>query len=253
MSAAYATTNNAGELNPATGIEVGRLEARRLNLAPSLAHRVDDVTTTTASYSFDEIRGGTTARTTVTALAAERRLGGRETAEAAYRVRGFAFDGRGAGAAHVLTVLWSRRFRARTRLRIEAGPRLYRTRLRAELAAAAEQGLRRGEVSVRYAKTQATMFGQPLVVDVDALTAALAYSPIGSLRLSAAPAIYRSAGGGRRARVRRLDVSATWRLRRRLSITASQELGMQTGTLAGSAEGRVSRRVFTVRLMAGAN
>jgi hypothetical protein len=253
LSAVYATTNNAGDLNTATGIEVGRFEARRLTLAPSLAHRLDEVTTATASYSFDEIRGGITARTKFAALVAERRLGGQDTAEAAYRARGFAFDGSSAGTAHLVTLLWSRRVRAMTRLRIEAGPRLYRSRLGAEVAAVAEQRLRRGEASLRYAKTQATMFGQSVVVDVDAWTAVLAYSPVRSLRLSAAPALYRSAGGGRRARVRRLDLATAWRLGPRLSIAASHELSVQTGALAGVAEGRIPRQVFTVRMVAGEN
>jgi hypothetical protein len=249
------TTNNAGELNTATGIAVGRVKAHRTTLVPTVLHRLTAAATASASYSFDETRGGGSgsARTEAFAVGLERRLGGRDTVEATYRIRRYAFDGQGAGDAHIPALRWSRHLAPRTRLRLEGGPRFYGGGLGAEVDARAEQRFHRGDASVQYVKTQATLFGQPVVVDVDAFTAALGYSPVRSLRFSAAPALYRSEGAGRRARVRRLEVAAAWRIARRLSLAASDEVSVQTGTLGAVAEGQIPRQVFTVRILLGEN
>jgi hypothetical protein len=247
------TTNNAGELNTATGIAVGRLKARRTTLAPTVLHRLTAAATASLGYSFDEFRGGGNARTETFTARLEQRRGARDTVEATYRIRRYAFDGQGAGAAHVPGLRWSRRIGARTRAHVEAGPRLFGGRVAAEVDARAEQRFHRGDASVQYVKTQATLFGQPVIVDVDAYTAVLGYSPARSLRFSAAPALYHSTGAGRRARVRRLEVAGAWRIARRVSVAASEELSVQTGTLAGIREGEIPRQVFTVRLVLGEN
>jgi hypothetical protein len=249
----YWATRNADELNIDTGVTLGRLEARRLSLAPTVSHRFDPVTTGSASYSFvrDEVVGGTRAGTQVATLAAVRRLGARDSCEAAYRVRGFAFDGVSFGAAHVATLRWSRRVSPVTGLQLEAGPRVYRGRVEAELAATLDRRFRRGFAALRYSRSQATLLGQAGVVQVDALSAGLEYSLSRALRLSAAPGVYRSGGGTGQARVRRLDVGVVWYLARRLAVTASQQFSLQTGTLVGAAGDRIPRRVLTVGLMAG--
>lgn len=253
FSGAYVTTQNAGELFTAAGIELGRLAARRLTLTPALSHRLDAFTTGTASYTLlrDEIVGRERAVTHVTALTGERRLGVRDTGHLAYWMRRFAFDGLAAGTAHGPLVGWSRRLSSLTRLHLEAGPRFYRGEVGAELSASLHHRFRRGETSLQYARTQATLMGGAGVVEVDALTALLGYAPARALRLSAASGLYRGEGTPGRSWVRRLEMGAAWHVARRLALTASHLVNVQTGVLARAAGGRIPHQVLTVRLVAG--
>jgi hypothetical protein len=249
----YGTTQNAGELFTVTGIELGRLSARRLTVAPALSHRLDAFITVAASYTLqrDELVGVERAATHNVALTGERRLGARDTAHVAYRMRRFAFDGIGVGTAQGPVVGWSRQLSGLARLHLEGGPRFYRGRLGAELAASLHRRFRRGEASLQYARTQATLMGGAGVVEVDGLTVLLAYVPARALQVSAASGLYRGEGAPGRSWVRRLEVGAVWRVARRLALAGTHLVNVQTGALARAAGGRIPHQVLTVRLVAG--
>jgi hypothetical protein len=253
LGAAYVKTQNAGELNTATGVERGRLRAQRLELAPALMHRLDARTSAGARFTLlrDEVPGGERSDTRKAALTVERRVGPRDTAEVAYRVRAFAFDGAEAGTAQIPTLGWTRRLSGRTRLHVDGGPRIYRGAVQVELACALDHRGRRGETAFHYARTQATLLGVPGVVQVEALTTIMGYSPLRRLRLSGAAGLYRSEGERGQARVRRLELAAAWRITRRLAVAVSDQVSRQTGALAGAAGGRIARQLFAVRLVAG--
>ncbi len=257
LDGGYQTTQTPAELNVQTGLQAARASAERVVATPSVAYRLDPVTTGAADYTFtrDTQSGGTTVDTHVANLGLDRRLTEWDTAAVGYTLRQFefsgsAFGGGGTTTAHLVTVGWTRQLTPLTRVALRGGPRLSEGSAAAEASASIRHLLRRGEVSLAYERTQATVIGQPGVVESDSFTAALVYQPLASLRLRAAPSFILSAGPAGQAKVYRATLDATYQITRSISLTGSYEFTRQEGTVGsvGRRNDEILHNVFLVRL-----
>jgi hypothetical protein len=246
LTGGYQTTETPAELNVATGLQVGRGHAERIQASPSAAYRWSPLTGATADYTFTRdtldasppgVPDDTTVDTHVASLGVEHRLTELDTGTLGYSFRRFDFSGGqfgapGATTAHVLAAGWTRDLTSRLRVALRAGPRVSEEEgLDVEASATIRYSLQRGEVSLAYDRTQATVIGQPGVVSTDTLSAGLTYDLWPSLRIRAAPSVSLSHGPASDARVYRLAVDLSYQLTRALTLTAGYELTLQQGTI----------------------
>jgi len=231
---AYAEARTPGALNTVTGLEAGRLGARRLQAAQSLAWRGGARTRAIVDASaLSEDAGGRFRTDTVSVGATlERRWGASDAGRLAYRASRFATDGT-VVFSHAVVAGWTRDLDRPTRLEFEVGPRFSGHTVGAEVAASLRHRFAHGEAAVTCLQTQTTVVGEPGPVLARGLTVTLSRQVLRSVSFVAAPSAFRVQGRGS-SEVNRLDLEVAWRVARRFSVAASHQLSRQTGALGGA-------------------
>jgi hypothetical protein len=247
---AFSSTQRPGELNLATGLDAQRAAARRLSTREALSRRFGPTTEATLEHAFtwDALSGGVEGRTSIGRAELKKQVTARDRARASYILRHFDFDGAGAVLAQVLTLGWDRRLTRRLRLELDGGPRLTSGRVGPELSVSLVHRLPRREWAVSYAQTQATAIGEPGLVTVETFAAAVGAQVFGPVRLRATPSVWRNRRDGAEAMVYRMAVDAEWRVSRPVSLIASYQYSLQTGSLTGRPIGDIAHDVVLLRL-----
>jgi hypothetical protein len=246
---AFSSTQRPGELNLATGLDAQRAAARRLSTRELLSRRFGRTTEATLehAYTWDALSGGIEGRTSVGRMEVKKQVTARDRAHASYTLRHFDFDGASGVLAQVLTLGWDRRLTRRLSLELDGGPRLTEGRVGPELSLSLVHRLPRREWALSYAQTQATAIGEPGLITVETFAAA-ASQVLGPVRLRATPSVWRNRRDGAEAMVYRMAVDAEWRVSRPVSLIASYQYSLQTGSLTGRPIGDIAHDLVLLRL-----
>lgn len=250
LRGAFLETHNPFELNVATGLTSARARARLWSFAPSLSGRLGPRTSAGWDLALDrsDLSGGIETETLTSTLGLDREVTARDRASVSYAYRRFTFEAPQPVDSHAVLFGWARAATPRTRFSLRAGPRLAGGEPpEVEAGLSIEHDLRRGHLSLRYARTQGTAVGEAGALNVESLAAAAAYRLTRSFEVSAAPAVFRVGGAGEEVRVATASLHATWWLRPWLSLRGEVQAGRQTGGLgsapvAGGEESREIRR-----------
>jgi hypothetical protein len=231
LDGAFAATERPGDLNLETGLAAGRVRARRLSVSPAIAYRFDPLSAGIADYTYtvDEESGGLETRTHIGDLRLDRRVTRRDIGSLGYTFRQFTFDGEETATSHTFALGWIHTLTPLTTITLRGGPRVSEGAVDPDVLASVRQRLRRGELSFSYSRSQTTAFGRVGVLNIEAFALAATYDPLPLLRLSAAPAVFLSSSDDLEATVYRVDLEATYRIRKWLSLTAAYAFQLQRG------------------------
>lgn len=181
FAAGYDETENPGELNLQSGVDLPRSPARRYTFSPSAAYRLDPRMTAffDYSYSHDALQGGINVNTHVIDTAIARQLNRTDSLRFGYTYRRFAFDTGNVSDSHLAMLEWAHQFSPRTSFTAAAGPRFTESFTDFELEArlAVDHLLNEQDrLSAFYERSETTAIGQPLPIEVNTIGASLVYS-----------------------------------------------------------------------------
>jgi hypothetical protein len=256
LDAAYVSTFRPGELNPLTGLEAGRLRARRLALGGTASVQIGPrgALRTGLTATRDAIDGGASTDTSSATLGFERRISPRDELDLDLAGTRFDFGDGEPVSALALTLGWERRLSPAARLALRAGPRLSEGDLDPEGTFEIGGVWKRAEASFAYARSLTTVVGRAGTVTTESVATTLTLRPAPPVSLSLSPALYRIADhGGDEATARALAAEASFRLTDWLSLTASYRGHRQEGTLDGGPGGdggRIARDIFFLGIVA---
>ena len=237
IDSSYLKTQTPAELNPVSGIGVGRARAERLGANAMVRYQMRPLTAVTSEYSVgrDSIAGGVSSLAQSWRAGVERRIAIRDTYRVDYRMRDTAFDGGESTRSHSLTAAWDHALTPRVQVELAAGPRFTNDgTIKPELEMAVRRQLARGELSINYSSTELTAIGERGTIDVHRAAISGRYRPWRRLDLSATPSFVRSARGQDAVPVYSLDIESNLVLGRRFSFTGWARVGRQHGTLSGT-------------------
>ena len=245
--ATMTATNTPSELNTVSGLAVGRARASRIAAHPSLAWDHDRNTTIKLSYSYayDRLEAGPRAHTQGASFAMERRRSARQKFAVTYAAERFAFDQAPPILSHVSTLGLETTGRSSS-VSVAAGVRLTGGRPSPELSLAARRALRRGELSLGYARTRTTIVGVFGAVDTQSLVGAATYTARRGLRVQAGPGISALTIGNRQAYVFRVALETSMPIGRTLALVAASSINAQQGRFDDSRWVGLSHRVLSV-------
>lgn len=254
-TASYVETQAPGELSILTGLELGRVRARRLSAEQSFSWQMGARTKGVIEQTFmrEEVAGFPRMDTQVASLRLERRFGALDVGHMGYSARRFDSD-MDVILAQVVTLGWSREITPRAHFEIEAGPRLSEHAVGAEVTASLRHRFARGEASLSYVHTQTTVLGHAGPVMTKGVTAMFRQQLLPSLTLAGGPTVARVQGRGSEFEVFRLGVEVAWRLTRRLSLSASHQFNFQSG-VPGLArpDAEIVHNLFMLRAVAASS
>lgn len=252
-------TRTPGELNEATGLTFTRASARRRSAHALVTRHLDPVTSGTIGYTLtqDRLAGDAGATTHDAAVGVERRRSSRERVTVGYRFREFVFVPVAAAASratsHGITIGWTRAMTPRVRLSVDGGPRVTHGSAAAELSASVSYQRQPSDLSLTYARTQATVIGLAGVADTQSLGATAGWA-VRSSRIRLGPSVFRSALAGARADAYVLTVDLTRPIARALMVDVAFDASLQRGSLyARMANATIARRGLLIRLVAGSS
>jgi hypothetical protein len=245
--ATMTATNTPSELNTVSGLAVGRARAARVVAHPSLTWESDPNTSFRLSYSyaFDRLEAGPRAHTQGAGFAMERRRSARQKFAVTYTAERFAFDQAPPILSHVSTLGLETSGRSSS-VNVAAGVRLTDSRLSPELSLAARRALRRGELSLGYARTRTTVVGVFGALDTQSLVGAATYDAGRGLRLQAAPGISALTVEDRQAYVFRVALEASVPIGRALALVAASTINSQRARFGDPRWIALSHRVLSV-------
>lgn len=254
LGASYLATRTPSELNPVTGLEASRAEARRLALTAAGTWRLGRLSWATLELgrTADELVGGPSADVDTALLSLERHFSRQTTLGVAGAYRRFRFEGTGAPDSAAVQLFWRRDLGRHWAFGLQGGPRLTGSAYRPEVEASLRRASRRGDVSVAYLRTQAAALGQLEPLDTEGVSLALALRMPRWLHLAVSPAVTRSQAAGLEFRVYRLDAAAVCRVARWLGFEAAFRWTRQQGGATAVLGGPILHRVAFVGFRAGA-
>lgn len=243
--ASHTETRRPGELTGDTGLELGRARAARDSTGLSLSYRLGPRTDVSMSYEFmrDDLAGGIETDTHTATLRMERRISPRGTTSLGYTQRRFLFDGEDTTISRVATLGWTYDLTRRTSLSLIGGPRSTDGSVEPEISATVTHVLERGELSATYARSRSTVIGRADTVATERLAAAAAYSLSPALELRAAPSLAISTSDAAQAEVYSMDLEASYRMSRNMSLTGAYRFRTQQGGLDTPGDQEIVRNV----------
>jgi hypothetical protein len=251
-------TGTPSELNEATGLTVSRASAQRALAHSSVTRRISPVTSGTIDYTVtqDHLAGRTSATTHDAVAVIERHRSSRETVTFRYRFREFMFAPASpaltfASTSHALTAGFSRAMNRHLQLTVEGGPRVTSTTPAADVSASLRyHGV--PDLSVSYARSQATVIGLSGAADVQSVSAAVEWPLWSSMRVQLAPGVFRSELGNARADACIVALDLIRPVVHDMTVDVSFSSNFQRGGLnAGLSNPSINRQVLLVRLIAG--
>lgn len=209
--ATFSDTNTPRDLNVQTGFDPGPVQTQSLKVASSVAYRLETLSEGTVAYDFTRTaQAGLLTDIHTLEPGINRQLTERDTGRADVLVRRFVFHGYFVQTSIVPLLGWAHRVTPGLSFTLEGGPRFTRRGLEdAEASASIRQDMKRIHTSLAYDRTQTnvTLSG---TATTNSVSATVVYEPFDRLRLSAAPAIFSSAGATLKAKVFQLKVDAVY-------------------------------------------
>jgi hypothetical protein len=249
--AGYLDTKTPSELNLGSGLAVGRSLGTRTSAFPSIEYRLGRYWTMTGAFlvAHDTLDGRVS--DTQTAMGGiDHRVSSHHTMSLRYEHRWFDFTGGDkaeSSTAEVVTAGWLGELGERTLLLLRAGPRFGKGEVSAEVLAMLKQRVKRGLVTVTYAKTQATTLGTSGALDTQSLVATLALRLSKNLEVASGPGLYRNSLRGLEVHALRLNLETLWHFSPWLHLGASYSLDLQQPDFG--VPGRIGRNAFQVRII----
>lgn len=253
----YTETEAPGELDPQSGLELGRARAERFFFSPGAVYRFNRVTTGSASYSFnrDEVSGATGSDAHILSLRTDRLLSRRDTLSLGYRAESFEFEDGGGVDMHVLLAGGTRRFTPQTSLTLLAGPRFREDgatdedEVDPEAAAVLLHEFSRGDFSLTYFRSQTAVIGVAGTATTQSLRAALVWPFGNDVGLRVESGFVNSELRGLEADGLTGDIEVAWRLGDYLSLIGAWEFNSQRGSLETPGFGEIDRNVVWIGLV----
>jgi hypothetical protein len=247
----YLDTKTPSELNLGSGLAVGRSLATRTNVFPSIEYRLGRLWTLSGAFlvAHDTLDGRIS--DTQTAMAGiDRRVSRRDTVSLRYEHRWFDFTGGDkseSSTADVVTAGWLGDLGERTLLLLRAGPRFGKGEVQAEVLATLKHRVKRGLVTLTYAKSQATTLGKTGSLDTQSLVATLALRLSRNLEVASGPGLYRNSLRGLEVHALRLNLETLWHFSPWLHLGASYSLDVQQPDFG--VDGWIKRSAFQMRIV----
>src|SRR2546428_241757 len=258
VSGAYYQTTTPQELNLTTGLAVGRVRAERYSTNPAFTYRFDPLTTAKGDYTYakDLLAGGITIDSHIVNLGLDHRIDPRNTLGLGYTGRRFVFAGSGTTTLHAFTLGWSHDLTPLTTFTLRGGPLLTEGKVdrRPEALASIRHTLKRGELSLSYASTSTTAFGQATAVRTQSITGKATTELLPKLELSAGPAVYWISSDAFKATAYSALLQATYQLTKMLALAASYQYSFQRGSFnpqtgpTGPPNVEILHNIFLIRL-----
>jgi len=229
-TASYVRAPTAGTLNTITGLQIGRVDARRLSSTESLVRRFGGRTEAKLEHAFtlEQFEGIPDVTTQSLGLGLERRRKGQGRARVRYRVSQYV--GVATTLSQVATLGLSAAFTRFAQLDIDVGPRRTGPAITPEASVALSRRFRKGWTQVGYLHTQTTVVGYPAPVTADGVTATLRRD-LGRISVTAAPSFFHVRSQGLVTTLPRVGVDLAWHFTRDLALSVSQQLSLQRGSL----------------------
>jgi hypothetical protein len=202
-----------------------------------MTRHLDAITSGRIDYTFsqDRVAGAVDIRTHAARVGADRHWSTRDEVSVDYRVQQMFFGSAGAGTSaatsHAVSFGWNRQINGRASFSLAGGPRVTNGSPAPEIAAAVRYHLRPIDLSIVYARTQATVIGLAGPADTESATATAAWSLRRSLLVTVSPAFVRSQHAALQADVYRLTLDASHPVGRGLSVAFAVASNTQHGNL----------------------
>jgi len=249
----YEATTMARDLNLTTGLDTGRLPARRGSTLAAMSVGLGHAMRLRAEHALtsEQASGFPALQTQVASLILQRRMRSSESATMTVSERRYAVEG-SATRSRVLALGWSRQVTPRARAEIKAGPRWSDDgTIGPEISFGVHGDLPHGDVLFEYAHTEATAVGQRTRLDVQSLNVRLRRRVHRDFTIGGGPGLYQSRDGDADAIVYRATVDGEWRLGRRVSLTGAYTWSRQHGSLSGPVLPDIIHNTFSFGLAAG--
>ena len=248
-TACYFETRTPSELNIISGLALGRSEARRVTVAPTVELRLGQFSTALGLFALaDDTLDGRYAGTRTGGLGFDRRMTGRDTLSLRYEHRRFAFTGGEKSTADVFTIGWIKDFDKRTVLLFRAGPRLAKGKVNPEVLAFLKRRVKGGRVSLTYSRNQATTLGKNGALDTESVVALYTLRVARKLEISSGPGVYRNSLRGLHLMAYRMNVEGLWHFSHLFHLGAAYAFDMQQPDFG--AAGHIRRGALQMRLIA---
>jgi hypothetical protein len=249
VSAAFAETQTAAELNSATALTPGRVRAQRLTLHGATEYHVGPSTEVTGGFEVagDRLIGGVGLVTERASSTIDHHASARTDVRVESSYERYLFEGVGSKTSLALTAEWTRELTRGTSLALRLGPRATDGALSPEIGASLHRQLHAGEASFSYAHTQTTLVGLAGTADVHSVTAAYGIDRR-RLKLRATPGLLRTTQATQSAVVYRMSVSCVRPVSQRLAIEAAYDLNVQRGNIYIGRTERIDRNLVMVKL-----
>jgi hypothetical protein len=246
--AAVTSTRTPGELNTLTGFAVGRAEALRVSVRPSVARELTRHTRLTLGYSdtLDRLDRAPMFRVQGSEL-------GLVYLRSESRTLQFGYGVERVDAVRPGTV-WSQR--ASTGLRVNRrsaginitlGARVTAARVSPEVSASLQRAFRSGHVAMSYVRTQTTVVGPAAFADTDSFSVTAGHAGR-RVQWRVMPGVSRMSVLVQSAHVFRGVADASIRLSKSLELMAEFDNAIQRGRLDDGGALTLSRRVLTIGL-----
>jgi len=249
LTASYLQTTTATQLYQSSGLDFGRLPARRLQLTPALTQGLSGTTTLLADLTAtrDEIIGAATLDSAVAGI----RLDHRVSHHTRLSVRGQARwyePSEGADFTSQLLALGYRREIGRSlELSLDAGPSVSRGNVAAEWLGSLHSRGRRGEWAIEWAQGETPVIGAVTQVVTRRLGASVSGSAR-ALRGRLALDLLRNRGGVEAETVQ-ASAEATLRLAERLAVALATAWSRQRGGSFAANPGDIRHLVTQLRVV----
>jgi hypothetical protein len=249
LTASYLESTTASQLYQSSGLDFGRLPARRLQLIPALTQGLSATTTLLADLTAtrDEIVGASTLDSAVAGI----RLDHHVSPHTRLSVRGQARwyePGEGAGFTSQLLALGYRREIGRSlELSLDAGPSLSRGNVGAEWLGSLHSRGRRGEWAIEWAQGEAPVIGAATQVVTRRLGASVSGSAR-ALRGRLALDLLRNRGGVEAETVQ-ASAEANLRLAEPLAVALGTAWSRQRGGSFAANPGDIRHLVTQLRVV----
>jgi hypothetical protein len=256
--AEISSTRAPGELNGVTGLAYTRARARRTSVHSSMTRNLDATTSGKAEYTFsqDHVAGALDIRTHTVRIGADRHWSSRDEVSVDYRVQqmlfGFAGAGTSAATSQAVSFGWNRDISRRASISLAGGPRVTNGSPAPELAAAVRYHLSPIDMSLAYARTQATVIGLAGTADSESATATVAWRLRRSLQVTVSPAFVRTRHASLQADVYRLTLDASHPIGTGLSVAFAAVSSTQDGNVYArlASDGTIQQQSLMVKLVA---
>lgn len=247
----YLDTKTPSELNLGSGLALGRSLATRTNGYSSIEYRLGRLWTMTGAFMVaHDTLDGRVADTQTAMAGIDRRVSRRDTVSLRYEHRWFDFTGGDkseSSTAEVVAAGWLGELGERTSLLLRAGPRFGKGEVAPEVLATLKHRVKRGLVTLTYAKTQATTLGKTGALDTQSLVATLTRRLGKNLEVASGPGLYRNSLRGLEVHAVRLNLETLWHFSPWLHLGASYSYDLQQPDFG--VPGRIGRGAFQVRII----
>lgn len=244
-------TQTAGELNPGTGLQPGRIEGRRTSFTPYARYQLGPDWRLRAGFTQtrDELAGSPNVRTRNTSVSATRALSKDDSIGIDYHHFGYRFGSTQDENANLVMLQWRHAFSDRLNMNLAVGPRRSSAAgTRVNATGSLRYRLARGVIHAEVSRQQNTLLGQVGTVTVKSVSMGMGYMLTRGLGISIDGGYSDMNSDTFSARSDEASVQAWYRLSSVISLVAGYSYFGQRGDALVP---RLHHRTVTLTLVLG--